>query len=90
MRSAESGEIRHRGEAEVGAVTWMAAVGGGRMNYVRGGGKYVGFASPTDGTDPLVCIRRDSVRCFVRRYRNTLLRAVDYVKTTGFWYILHL
>ena len=73
MRFAESGEIRHRGEAEVGAATWMTAVGGGRMNCVRG--KYVGFASPTDGTGPLACIRRGSARRFVRRYRNTPLRA---------------
>ena len=74
MRQAESGEIRHRAEAEVGAATWMAAVGGGRMNCVRGGEKYVGFASPTDGTGPLVCIRRGRARRFVRHYRNTPLR----------------
>ena len=37
MRFAEYNEIRHRGKVEVGTATWMAAVGGGRMNCVRGG-----------------------------------------------------
>ena len=64
-----------RDSPPVGAATWMAAVGGRRMNCVRGVGKYVRFASPTNGTGLLVCIRRGSARRFVRRYRNTPLRA---------------
>ena len=49
MRFAESGEIRHRGEAEVGAATWMAAVGGGRMNGMRGWGNMLDSPLPLTG-----------------------------------------
>ena len=46
---SESGEIRRRGEAEVGAATQMAAVGGGRMNCVRGGENMLDSPLPLTG-----------------------------------------